>query len=175
MKLVTIPISKLHTNNGQIEGVGKNPRFIRDEAYEKIKKSIIDDPEMLELREIIAYDNNGEYVVILGNQRYRALKELGYKDAIVKILPPDTPKDKIRAFIIKDNTHYGNHDFDALANEWDAELLDDWGLDVPGFTEPLETKEKEATFLIEVKCNNAAEQEKTYNELLNKGYSVITK
>lgn len=35
-----------------------------------------------------------------------------------------------REFIIKDNVGYGEWDMDALANEWNAEDLDDWGLDV---------------------------------------------
>lgn len=90
METKQIPLSKLHLNTGQIKDVPKNPRFIKDERYEALKKSIKDDPEMLQLRELVAYDNNGELVVILGNMRYRAMKELGYKDAPVKVLPAET-------------------------------------------------------------------------------------
>lgn len=85
METKKIPLSKLHLNTGQIKDVPKNPRFIKDERFAALKKSIEDDPEMLSLRELVAYDNNGELVVILGNMRYRAMKELGYKDAPVKV------------------------------------------------------------------------------------------
>lgn len=84
MQTKTIKISDLHLNTGQIKDVPKNPRFIKDERYEALKKSIEDDPEMLQLREIVAYDNNGELVVILGNMRYRAMKGLATKMLLLK-------------------------------------------------------------------------------------------
>lgn len=129
VKIQQIALSKLHLNNGQIAGVPKNPRFIKDERFEALKKSIEDDPEMLELREIIAYDNNGELVVVGGNMRYRALKELGFKEAPVKVLPKETAPGKIRAFIIKDNVAFGQNDWDILGNEWEVEELMDFGLE----------------------------------------------
>lgn len=129
VKIQQIALSKLHLNNGQIEGVPKNPRFIKDERFEALKKSIQDDPEMLELREIIAYDNDGELVIVGGNMRYRAMKELGFKDAPVKVLPKETASEKIRAFIIKDNVAFGQNDWDILGNEWEVEELLDFGLE----------------------------------------------
>ena len=90
MQAKTIRLSDLHINTGQIKDVPKNSRFIKDERYEALKKSIEDDPEMLQLRELVAYDNNGELVVILGNMRYRAMKGLGYKDVLVKVLTAET-------------------------------------------------------------------------------------
>ncbi len=42
----------------------------------------------------------------------------------------DLSEDERREFIIKDNIGYGSWDMDALANEWDSQDLDDWGLDV---------------------------------------------
>lgn len=127
--LKTVKLNELHLNNGQIPGVGKNPRFIKDERFEALKKSIQDDPEMLELREIIAYDNNGELVIVGGNMRYRAMKELGFKDAPVKVLPKETAPEKIRAFIIKDNVAFGSNDWDILGNEFEVDELLDWGLE----------------------------------------------
>lgn len=124
-----IKLSKLHLNAGQIKGVPKNPRFIKDERFEALKKSIQDDPEMLELRELVAYDNGGELVVIMGNMRFRAMKELGIKEAPTKILPPDTPAKKLRAYIQKDNIAFGQNDWDLLGNEWDIEELQDFGLE----------------------------------------------
>lgn len=94
-----------------------------------LKKSIEDDPEMLQLREIVAYDNNGELVVILGNMRYRAMKELGYKDAPVKVLPTGTSAKKLRAYIQKDNIAFGQNSWDLLANDWNLEELLDFGLE----------------------------------------------
>lgn len=146
MQAKTIKLSDLHLNTGQIKDVPKNPRFIKDERYEALKKSIYDDPEMLQLRELVAYDNNGELVVILGNMRYRAMKELGYKDAPVKVLPAETDAKKLRAYIQKDNIAFGQNDWDLLGNEWDIEELQDFGLECE-FLEEMETeteKEKEA-------------------------------
>lgn len=133
MKITKINISELKNNTGQIEGLPKNPRFIRDEKYKKLVQSIKDDPEMLELREVVAYDNSGELIVIMGNMRLRALKELGVKEVTCKILPFETDIEKLKAYTIKDNVGFGEHDFDALANEWDADQLNDWVVDLPEF------------------------------------------
>lgn len=133
MKITKINISELKSNTGQIEGLPKNPRFIRDEKYKKLVQSIKDDPEMLELREVVAYDNSGELVVIMGNMRLRALKELGLKEVTCKILPFETDIEKLKAYTIKDNVGFGEHDFDALVNEWDADQLNEWGVDLPEF------------------------------------------
>lgn len=104
METKKIPLSKLHLNTGQIKDVPKNPRFIKDERFAALKKSIEDDPEMLSLRELVAYDNSGELVVILGNMRYRAMKELGYKDAPVKVLPAET--DAKKAGVYEKDSYY---------------------------------------------------------------------
>jgi DNA modification methylase len=97
----------------------------------QLKQSIKDDPEMLELREVIAVDYNGELIVIAGNMRLNACLELGIKEVPCKILPQDTPIDKLKAYTIKDNVGFGEHDWDALANDWDVEELAHWGLDLP--------------------------------------------
>ena len=83
VELQNVALSKLHLNTGQIPDVPKNPRFIKDEKFESLKRSIEEFPEMLELREIIAYDNGGELVIVGGNMRYRAMKELGIKEVAV--------------------------------------------------------------------------------------------
>jgi ParB-like chromosome segregation protein Spo0J len=136
-----IKLSKLKSNSGQVEGLPKNPRLIKDEKYKKLIKSIQDDPEMLSLREVIAYDNNGEFIVICGNMRLKALKELGIKEVPTKVLPPETTVEKLKAYLIKDNVSFGEHSWDDLANEWESELLNEWGLDVPGFMELPEADE----------------------------------
>ena len=125
-----IEIKKLTPNKGQIEGVPTNPRKASKDQIEKLKKSIEETPTMLQLREIIAYDNGGELVIIGGNMRYQALKALGHKTALVKVLPIDTPKETINEFIIKDNAQFGEWDIDLLANDWDKDKLDDWGVEI---------------------------------------------
>jgi DNA modification methylase len=133
MQTQLININRLKNNNGQIEGLPKNPRLLKDDKFKKLVKSIQDDPEMLELREVIAYDNNGELVVIAGNMRLKACQEIGIKEIPTKILPKETSVEKLKAYTIKDNVAFGEHDWNELANSWDVEQLTDWGLDIPNF------------------------------------------
>lgn len=143
-----LPISKLLLNSGQIQDVPKNPRFIRDEKFNKLKQSLQEDPEMLELRELLVYPFNDKYVVLGGNMRLRAAKDLGYKEMPVKVVPEDFDAKKLRAIVMKDNIGYGEHSWDDLSSEWDVEELQDWGLDIPGLDfndeekDPTEAKEK---------------------------------
>lgn len=144
MNAVLIKITNLHPNTGQIPGVPANPRFIKDESYEKLKQSIIDDPEMLELRELLVYphpDKPGGFIIIGGNMRYRICKELKYKDLPCKVIPKETSPEKLRAILTKDNVSFGSFDFDMLANDWDAGELDAWGVDIPDFDEDKGTRE----------------------------------
>lgn len=125
-----IKLSDLSPNSGQIEGLPANPRLIKDDKFEKLKKSLQDDPEMLELRELLVFKWGDEYVIIGGNMRYRAAVDLGIEVLPCKIIPPETPIEKLKAYVMKDNIAYGDYDWDMLANDWDSEDLDDWGLDV---------------------------------------------
>ena len=121
-----------------------NPRIIKDEKFQKLVKSIEEFPEMLEARPIVV---NPEMVVIGGNMRFKACKAAGLKEAPVYMATWGETKD--REFIIKDNVSSGENDFDILANEWDAEELNEWGLDVwtgepeetEGLTDPDEVPE----------------------------------
>lgn len=131
MQSKSLSISKLKSNTGQIDGLPANPRVIRDEKFQKLVKSIQDDPEMLDLRELIVVPSGKTFVVIAGNMRLRAMESLGYKEAPCKVLDVDTPVEKLKAYTIKDNVGYGEHDWDALANEWEGEKLAEWGLDLP--------------------------------------------
>lgn len=136
-------ISQLHPNQGQVEGLPKNPRFIRDPKFKKLVKSIEDDPEMLELRELIVYDTSDErgFVIIGGNMRYEALRKLRHKTAVCKILPHDFPMDKMRRIVLKDNSSFGETNFDDLINEWKPEEIDAAGIDVPDIPDPDEEEE----------------------------------
>ena len=131
MEIKTIKIKDLATNDGQIEGLPKNPRQIRDHRYEKLKKSIEDAPEMLQLRELLVYPHGGKFVIIGGNMRYRACKEIGYKELPCKVLDAETPVEKLRQYAIKDNENFGEYDWDVVANEWDTAELEDWGVELP--------------------------------------------
>ena len=126
-----IPISQIETNKGQIKGLPKNPRLIRDEHFKKLLQSIKDNPEMLYLRELLVYPHQGKYVVIGGNMRLMAMKDLGYTEAPCKVIPEDTSIEQLKAYTIKDNAAYGEWDYDLLANEWDEVQLDDWCIDIP--------------------------------------------
>lgn len=119
-----------------------NPRVIKDDKFQKLVKSIKEFPKMMELRPMII---NADNIVLGGNMRLKALKELGYKDI------PDTwvkraetlTEEEQRRFIIADNVGFGEHDWEVLQAEWDVEELSDWGLDVPAFEieETLEAEE----------------------------------
>ena len=133
---MNISIKKIVENKGQIEGLPKNPRFIRDDKFELLKKSLQDDPEMLELREVIVYPLDGKFVAICGNMRYRAAKELGFKEVPCKILSADTPVEKLRAITTKDNVAYGTWDMETLSLDWIAKELEEWGVDI--FSTPID-------------------------------------
>lgn len=133
LKSQNIELSKLETNKGQIEGLPKNPRTIRNEKFEKLKKSIEDNPEMLGMREVLVYPHGSKFVIIGGNMRFQACKELQFETVPCKILDKDMTADQLRAITIKDNVGFGEHDWELLANEWDSVELEEWGMEVPNF------------------------------------------
>ena len=126
-----LPINLLEVNKGQIDGLPKNPRFIRDDRFAALVKSIKDAPEMLHLRELLVVKHGKKYVTIGGNMRLRACQELGYEEVPCKVLAEDTPTAKLREYAIKDNNGFGQDDWDILANDWDAGELQDWGMELP--------------------------------------------
>ena len=131
MRREKIDISKVHPNEGQIEGLPANPRLIKDERFKKLVKSIQDLPEMTEARDLLVYPYGGDYVVIGGNMRLRAYQELGWKEVPCCVLPYNMPVDKLREMVIQDNNPFGETDWNMIANEWDVEELKDWGVDLP--------------------------------------------
>jgi len=162
-------LSAIHSNP-------TNPRFIKDDRFKKLVKSIEEFPKMMALRPIIV-DADG--MTLGGNMRYKALKELGYKeipDEWVKRASELTDEEKQR-FIIEDNVPFGEWDFDILANEWDADQLSEWGLDVPGlppeggggFTDPGITGKEQ--FGVIVICESEGTQESVFNDLTGMGYN----
>jgi DNA modification methylase len=109
----------------------KNPRIIKDGKFQKLVKSIQEFPDMLNKRPLIVFtDVDNKYVVLGGNMRLKALKELKHETVPIIVADEWTEEQK-NEFLIKDNVGFGEWDWDSLANEWDAEKLDDWGLDLP--------------------------------------------
>ena len=112
---------------GKIKNNPNNPRLIKDDKFKKLVKSVKEFPEMLEIRPIVVDKDN---IVLGGNMRLRACQEAGLKE--VHIIQADKLTEKQqREFIIKDNVGFGEWDWNDLANEWDADELEDWGLDLP--------------------------------------------
>jgi len=109
-----------------------NPRVIRDEKFAKLKQSIIDFPEMLEKRPLVCYTEGEKYIVLGGNMRLKALSDIGAAEVPI-ILADEWTEEQRAQFLIKDNVGFGEWDWNTLANEWDAEQLEAWGLDLPGF------------------------------------------
>lgn len=149
-----------------------NPRLIKDDRFNKLVKSIQDFPKMMSLRPIIINNDN---IVLGGNMRLKALKELGYKeipDNWVK-RADELTEDETKRFIIADNVGFGEHDWDILANEWDAEELSEWGLDIPFVNqeqkdiEEIESFNESVSFTI--KCDSLEELEQLQTKLNTSG------
>ena len=140
----SIHLSKLVENKGQIEGVPRNPRLIKDGRFKKLIESLLEHPEMLQLKELWVYPQNNHFVVISGNMRLKALRALKMKLAPCKILPADTPSADLVAYALKDNVLYGENDLDILANEYDVDDLERFGVETPdlsAITKPVEEKD----------------------------------
>jgi DNA modification methylase len=114
---------------GSIKKNPTNPRIIKDEKFDKLVKSIQDFPQMLEIRPIVV---NSDMVILGGNMRYEACKKAGLKEVPI-LRAENLTEEQQREFIIKDNVGFGEWDWSAIANEWDAEQVTEWGLDLPEF------------------------------------------
>jgi DNA modification methylase len=120
MKIEKVKLSEIKPNP-------KNPRLIKDEKFKKLVKSIKDFPQMLELRPIVVDENN---IILGGNMRFKALKEAGHTEVSIVRANELTDEQKDE-FIVKDNVGFGEWDWDTLANEWEVDKLEEWGLDLP--------------------------------------------
>jgi ParB-like chromosome segregation protein Spo0J len=110
----------------KVKGNNNNPRIIKDDKFRKLVKSIKEFPEMLELRPIVVDEN---YIVLGGNMRLKACIEAGLKEVNI-LIADNLTEDQKKEFIVKDNVGFGEWDWDMIANEWDTNLLEDWGLDL---------------------------------------------
>lgn len=171
-KLTMLSLSQIEPNDGQLAGLPKNPREIKDKKFEKLKQNIEAYPEMLAWRSLLVYPlDNGHYIIIGGNMRYRAMSELGHTEVPVFIIPKETPVERLQAYTILDNNGFGKWDWDLLANEWPDDMLDDWGLDIPTKGEKKDLSDQIGmSYKIEIDCAGEAEQEELYNLLTEQGY-----
>jgi hypothetical protein len=121
----------------EIKSNPNNPRVIKDHKFEKLKKSISEFPKMMELRPMVINEDN---IVLGGNMRLKALKDLGYKEVPEEWVKraSDLTEEETRRFIIADNVGFGEHDWEMLANEWDSLELEEWGFDLPKWSEGLD-------------------------------------
>jgi DNA modification methylase len=124
MKAELVNINKVRTNPN-------NPRIIKDDKFQKLVKSIQEFPQMLEIRPIVV---NDKMIVLGGNMRLKACQEAGLKEIPI-IKASNLTEEQQKEFIIKDNVGFGEWDWNDLANNWDANELSEWGLDIPGFEE----------------------------------------
>ncbi len=141
-----------------------NPRIIKDDKFKKLVESVKSFPEMLELRPIVV---NKDMIILGGNMRFKACKEAWIKEIPV-IVADNLTEEQEREFLIKDNVSGGEWDWDILANEWDKEELEEWGLDVQ-FDNKEEQKDiseniKEE-YQILINCTNEVEQEEVFEKL----------
>ncbi len=158
----------------QVRSNPDNPRFIKGDKFEKLVKSIREFPQMLELRPIVV---NKDMIVLGGNMRLKACEEAGI-DQVPIIFADNLTEEQQKEFIIKDNSSFGEWDWDLLANEWDIDMLNDWGIDVPNFDVEDsidETPEKEDKLMINVRCENEESQEALYQYLIKAGYDATKK
>ena len=167
MEIKVIKLSDIKSNPN-------NPRIIKDDKFRKLVKSIQEFPKMLEIRPVVV---NADMIVLGGNMRLKACKEAGLKEVPV-IFADDLTDEEQKQFIIKDNVGFGEWDWDMIANEWDAEEVEEWGLDVPIFEpepdfEDLIGEEKNKPAIMKITFDSPEQLQKAeidIQELLDRKY-----
>ena len=146
-----------------------NPRLIKDDKFKKLVQSIKDFPEMLNIRPIVV---NQDMIILGGNMRYKACKEAGLKEVPI-IVADELSEKQQREFLIKDNVSGGEWDWEVLANEWDNEQLESWGMDLPN----VKDLNEQDLFDIEIPFYTPSEIQPEINEIAdtNKTKELISK
>lgn len=142
MKVERIKTSMIENNSGQVDGLPSNPRKVNKAKLRKLAESISDDPELLEMRPLIVYPlkgqrGGGKFVVVGGNMRLRALRQLQMSEAPCIVLPSETSVEKLRAITVKDNGSFGEWDMEALKCEFDIKILDTVFAEMPKLEMPV--------------------------------------
>ncbi len=128
MEIVKLKLADLEPNTGQIPGLPINPRQWTKSDVDQLARSLKETPELFEARPVIAVPHEGKYIILGGNLRYEASKQNKAKEVPAIVFPENTPVEKMKEIVIKDNGSFGAWDMDALANEWDDLPLGDWGV-----------------------------------------------
>ena len=123
----------------KIKETPNNPRFIKDPKFKLLVQSIKKSPWMMNIRPIVVDET---MTILGGNMRLKACKSAGMFEIPIHIESGLTEAQK-REFIIKDNSGFGEWDWDILANEWDVKQLIEWGIDLPVFDLPLDDEQPE--------------------------------
>ena len=134
-----INIELLDPNTGQIPGVPRNPRKWTRRALEQLANSMKDTPELTEARGCIVAPWKGRFVVLGGNMRLAAARaHLDWTELMCAVLPANTDVDRLRQIVQKDNSSFGEFDYDILRKEWL-----DFGYDYQSWGLHFDTKELE--------------------------------
>jgi len=171
-KIEQVKISKVKNNPN-------NPRLIKDDKFKKLVNSIKEFPEMLKIRPIVV---NEDMIVLGGNMRLKACKEAGLKEVFI-IKASELTEEQQREFVIKDNSGFGEWDWDMLANEWDNAQLNEWGLDVWDSNKEMEEHKQledqelkdyqdEMLWFLNIQIETEKECSQLFNELKSRNYEV---
>ena len=128
MEIVRIKLSALEPNTGQIPGLPMNPRQWTATDVDTIARSLTETPELFEARPLLVYPLDKKFIILGGNLRHEGAKRNKMKDAPCIVFPADTPIEKLKEIVIKDNGSFGAWDYDSLANEWGDLPLTEWGV-----------------------------------------------
>ena len=127
MEIVRLPLAELEQNIGQIPDLPMNPREWTQTDIDSLARSIKETPELFEARPCLVVPYGGKYVILAGNLRYDAARQNGETEVPAIVFPAETPIEKMKEIVIKDNGSWGKWSMDALANEWYDLPLGEWG------------------------------------------------
>jgi hypothetical protein len=166
-----------YRNITEIKPNPQNPRIIKDDKFAKLVKSIKEFPQMLEKRPLVCFtDVDDKFVVLGGNMRLKAAKEVGLKELPI-LLADDWTEEQKAQFLIKDNVGFGEWNWEELQSDWDVEQLGDWGLNVPkewqaeSEIEP-SGYETQLQWFLNIRCENEEQTQKLYERFINEGLEV---
>ena len=130
-------------NIAEIKPNPKNPRVIKDDKFKKLVESLRTFPQMLDKRPLICVTDTVDGLIfpLGGNMRLKAAQELKMAKLPVE-MADDWTEEQRQEFIIKDNVGFGEWNYEELYADWDTEQLSEWGLDIPGFADPVDYSEK---------------------------------
>ena len=183
MEITRIKLSALEPNTGQIPGLPMNPRQWTASDVDAIARSLNETPELFEARPLLVYPLDGKFIILGGNLRHEGARRNKAKDAPCIVFPADTPVEKLKEIVIKDNGAFGAWDYDSLANEWGDLPLTDWG--VPAWEDQeeeemptdLDAEPKNAPFVCKITFPDADAMTKfvtTYKDMLEEEFPGIT-